>query len=125
MSYDAIPPRSPYANPQYNNSAPSPYANSQHNNSTSGFIQPTTASQPRKRGTSNWIKFGIPVVIIIIAAAVVGAIFGIRSKKSASAAAAAGAAATSGFKSGLGRYPTATESPYLVPDYPSTVSFHR
>src|SRR5436190_22267415 len=114
MSYNAVPSPSPYAN--------TPYANSQYNDSTGGFIRPT-AQVPSKKRTSNWIKYGVPVAIIVIAAAVVGAIFGARAKKSAAASSADSAVSSIvSVKGGLGRYPTATDTMYLVPEYPATVS---
>ncbi|KAJ7461528.1 chondroitin AC/alginate lyase [Mycena latifolia] len=90
----------------------------------SGYITPAT----RKKRTSNWIKFGIPVLILVIAAAVVGGVLGSRKKSSspaasasesaASASAAASSAASA--KLAIGRFATATNSEYMMPIYPST-----
>ena len=52
------------------NQANSPYGSGDpYYNESTGFITP---SQPKK-GTSKWIKIGIPVAVVVIAAAVVGA----------------------------------------------------
>ncbi|KAJ7749532.1 chondroitin AC/alginate lyase [Mycena maculata] len=95
---------------------------------SAGFVTPAQ----RKKRTSNWIKFGIPVLIIVIVAAVVGGVVGSRKKHSSAAtadssspsasAASASAAASSAAsaKLALGRFATATESDYMMPIYPST-----
>ncbi|KAJ7929313.1 chondroitin AC/alginate lyase, partial [Mycena leptocephala] len=94
-------------------------------NESSGYITPAQ----RKKGTSNWIKFGIPVLIIVIAAAVVGGVIGSRKKSSSSSAAtasqsaasaSAAASAAASAKSALGRFATATNSEFMMPIYPST-----
>jgi hypothetical protein len=103
--------------------APSPYGEP-HYNESSGFITPRSA----KKRTSNWIKFGIPVLVLIIAGAVVGGVFGSRKSKgknnsgagSASGEAAASSAAS--VKLEVGRFATATNSEFMRPIYPSTVS---
>ncbi|KAJ6525485.1 chondroitin AC/alginate lyase [Mycena vulgaris] len=90
----------------------------------SGYITPAH----RKKRTSNWIKFGIPVLILVIVAAVVGGVLGSRKKNSSAAsspaasAASASAAASSAAsaKLALGRFATATNSEYMMPIYPST-----
>ncbi|KAJ7726399.1 heparinase II/III family protein [Mycena metata] len=102
---------------------------SEPNHNGSGFITPAT----RRKRTSNWIKFGIPVLLIVIVAAVVGGVLGSRKKNNnssssavtsspqqsaASASAAAGAAASA--KLALGKYATATNSEFMMPIYPST-----
>ncbi|KAJ7200072.1 chondroitin AC/alginate lyase [Mycena haematopus] len=96
---------------------------------SSGYITPAT----RKKGTSNWIKFGIPVLIIIIVAAVVGGVVGSRKKSSSSssssaaasssqsaASASAAASVAASAKSALGRFAVATDSEFMMPIYPST-----
>lgn len=102
-----------------------PYGSNLYNEST-GYLPP----QKPKKGISNWIKFGIPVLILVIAGAVVGGIVG--SKKSSKSAAASGGsgggsnpgAANSAIsaKSAIGRFATATDTNYFMPVYPSTVS---
>ncbi|KAF8973560.1 chondroitin AC/alginate lyase [Flammula alnicola] len=119
-------------NPLNNNSThPSPYGSGNpYYNESSGFITPHPA--PKKR-ISNWIKFGVPVVIIIIIAAVVGGVLGSRkssnnsssssnggSSGSASDSAAASSAVSA--KLALGRFATATDSEFMVPLYPSTTN---
>jgi hypothetical protein len=92
-------------------------------NESSGFITPHRV----KKRTSNWIKFGIPVLILVIAGAVVGGVLGGRKSKgksggagSASGEAAASSAAS--VKNAIGRFATATDSEFMRPIYPSTVS---
>lgn len=101
----------------------SPYGSGDpYYNESSGYITP---HRPPKRTISKWVKFGIPVAIVIIAAAVLGGVLGSRgSKNSSSQSAAASSSATSaiGVKNALGHFPTATDSQYLVPIYPMTVS---
>jgi hypothetical protein len=105
--------------------SPSPYASGDpYYNESSGFITPS----PAKKTTSNWIKFGIPVAIIVIVGAVVGGVVGSRSSHGGSGSGggkAAGNAESSAasVKSQLGRFATSTNSDYLMPVYPSTVSF--
>jgi hypothetical protein len=81
---------------------------------------------PAKKRTSNWIKFGVPVAIIVIVGAVVGGILGSRSSKSSGGGGSGDAAAESAAsaKAQIGIFPTATNSQYLVPIYPSTVRLH-
>jgi len=90
---------------------------------SSGFITP----HPVKKRTSNWIKIGVPVLILVIIGAVVGGVLGSRSKSkdsggagSASGEAAASSAAS--VKLDIGRFATATNSEFMMPIYPSTVS---
>ncbi|KAJ7172066.1 heparinase II/III family protein [Mycena filopes] len=98
------------------------YSDPSHN--TSGYITPAT----RKKRTSNWIKFGVPVLIIVIIAAVVGGVVGSRKKSSGSAAssqqsaasASAAASAAASAKLALGKFATATNSEFMMPIYPST-----
>ena len=108
------------------NQANSPYGSGDpYYNESTGFITP---SQPKK-GTSKWIKIGIPVAVVVIAAAVVGAIFGIRASKNSSSSSStssgtsgdssSGSTASSG--DGTGIFAVATDSLYLLPIYPSTV----
>ncbi|KAF7298857.1 hypothetical protein MIND_00833500 [Mycena indigotica] len=97
----------------------------------SGYITPATRS---KRRTSNWIKFGIPVLLLVIAGAVVGAVVATRSKKSSDAAtsstggssldpaASVAPSAAASAKDAIGIFPTATNSLYMVPIYPSATN---
>ncbi|KAJ7069624.1 chondroitin AC/alginate lyase [Mycena amicta] len=108
--------------------------NAQHHNvysdprgNASGYITPATR---KKRGTSNWIKFGIPVLVIVIIGAVVGGVVATRKKKSSSAvsasssaaSASAAASAAASAKEAIGLLATATNSLYMVPIYPSTTN---
>ncbi|OBZ79350.1 3-ketoacyl-CoA thiolase 5, peroxisomal [Grifola frondosa] len=120
------------ANYQYHNtnapSSNSPYGSGDpYYNESSGFITP----HPVKKGTSNWVKIGVPVLVIVIVAAVVGGVVGSRAHKdssstsSTSGAAATGEAAASqaaSIKNAIGVFPTATNSEYLLPLYPSTTN---
>ncbi|KAF7363785.1 hypothetical protein MSAN_01036400 [Mycena sanguinolenta] len=81
----------------------------------------------RKKGTSNWIKCGVPLLLIIIIAAVVGGVVGSHKKKSSSSSASsaaqsasAAASAAASAKSALGQFAVATDSFYMMPIYPST-----
>lgn len=99
----------------------SPYGSGDgYYNESSGFV----ASHPKKKKTSPWIKFGIPIAILIIAGAVVGIVLGIKKHNDDSPAAAASksAAAASSAAAALGVFPSATNSLYMVPIYPQTVS---
>jgi len=93
-----------------------------HNNESTGFITP----HPAKKGVSNWIKIGVPVLILVIVGAVVGGVVGSRhhSSSSSSSAAAASSAASSAAsaKKQLGIFATATDSEYMMPIYPSTTN---
>lgn len=107
---------SPYASQDRLGPTSSPYASGDpYYNESTGYITP----QPAKKGTSNWIKIGIPVAILVIAAAVVGGILGTRHK-SAQAATSGVAAASAAKKVGL--FATATNSEFMMPIYPSAVS---
>lgn len=109
-NYSSVNPTTPYGSgdPYYNEST--------------GYITPQ-ASAAKK--TSNWIKYGIPVAIVAIVGIVVGVVLGTRSShNSSSSGASSSAAATSaiGAKNALGIFPTGTDSLYMLPLYPSTVS---
>jgi len=93
---------------------------------SSGFLPPP---QSRKRGTSPWIKFGIPVLIIVAAGAIVGGILGSRAHKNSSSTnntlsnpndpGAASAAAAN--KQKIGAFAVSTDS-YGLPVYPTGTS---
>ncbi|KAI0778396.1 chondroitin AC/alginate lyase [Trametes elegans] len=95
-------------------------------NESTGFITPNGA----KKGTSKWLKIGIPVGLVVVAAAVVGIVLGVRahnnssssssSKGGSSAEAAASQAASA--KAEIGIYAQATNSQYMLPIYPSTTN---
>ncbi|PPQ67101.1 hypothetical protein CVT25_005702 [Psilocybe cyanescens] len=99
-------------------------------NESSGFITPHPTP---KRRTSNWIKFGVPVLVIVIIAAVVGGVVGSRksNKNSSSTSGSdnantgdpvAAASSAASVKLALGRFATATDSEFMVPIYPSTTN---
>lgn len=100
---------------------------------STGFITPQQT--PKKRGMSNWIKIGVPVLVVVIVAAVVGGVVGSRhSNKTASSSGggSSGSAnsdnnsphsAGASFNLDDARFATATNSKYLQPLYPSTVRF--
>lgn len=118
--------------PNYHN-ANSPYGSGDpYYNESSGYITP----MPVKKGTSKWIKVGIPVAVVaVIIAAVVGGVVGSRHHSSSSSVAggassgggssgdqASAASAAASVKKAIGVFPTGTDSQYLLPLYPSTVS---
>lgn len=116
------------SNPSYHN-ANSPYASGDpYYAESTGYITP----MPMKKRTSNWIKFGVPVLIVVIVGAVVGGVLGSRaSHKDASASGSSSssddsspAAASSAVsqKNAIGAFATATDSEYLLPLYPSTTN---
>lgn len=90
---------------------------------SSGFLPPTS----RKKRTSPWIKFGIPLLIIIAAGAILGGIFGSRAShknggtdntlSNPSDPAAASSAVAN--KQKIGVFPTGTDS-YGLPIYPTS-----
>lgn len=85
---------------------------------------------PRKKAVSNWLKFGLPIAVAVILAAVLGGVLGSRAAKnknsstSSSGSSSDPAAASSAVsaKNAVGIFPTATDSEFEVPIYPSTVS---
>jgi len=91
---------------------------------STGYVTPARPASGAKR-TSNWIKFGIPVVVLVIAGAVVGGILGSRKGSSSSAAAAASssaaAAAAAGSAGGREVLATGTNT-WFLPEYPSTTN---
>lgn len=103
----------------------SPYGSGDpYYNESSGYITPPAP----KKGVSKWIKVGIPVLILLIAGAVVGGIFGSRHHSSASsstsaASAAAAASSVASVQQAVGLFPTATDSEFMMPIYPATVSY--
>ena len=107
----------------------SPYASGDpYYSQSTGYITP---QQPVKKRTSNWIKFGIPLFILVVVGVVVGVVLGIRkSNKNSSSRSAqandpgnsAAASSVANAKLAIGRFATATDSEFMVPLYPSTVS---
>lgn len=95
---------------------PSPYGSGDpYYNESSGFITP----HPAKKGTSPWLKIGVPVLILAIIGGVVGAVVATRKHSSA---ASSGASAAASAQKALGVYATSTNSDFMMPVYPSTVS---
>ncbi|KAI0361406.1 hypothetical protein OH77DRAFT_1390466 [Trametes cingulata] len=97
-------------------------------NETSGL----TTSRPKTR-SRKWLWIGIPVAVVVILAAVLGGVLGSRAHKNnnnSSSAAAAGSSPTgeaaasqaASIKEAVGLFPTATDSQYLLPLYPSTTN---
>ncbi|TCD65659.1 hypothetical protein EIP91_002332 [Steccherinum ochraceum] len=117
------------SNPAYHN-ANSPYGSGDpYYSASTGYITPA----PMKRRVSNWVKIGVPVLIVVIVAAVLGGVLGSRAHNNNKNASASGAADTSptgeaaasnaaSVKNAIGVYPTATDSLYLLPIYPSTTN---
>ena len=102
---------------------PTPYGSGDpYYNESTGFITP---SQPKK-GTSKWIKIGIPIGVLVIAGADVGIVLGLRAHNKASSSSPTGSSSSgshsgSGANNNLGLFATATASQYMLPIYPSTV----
>jgi hypothetical protein len=113
-SYDAL------------DSGTSPYGSGDpYYNSSTGYITPP---HPKKSlGKNNWIKFAVPVGILVIAGVVVAAVLATRHHGHNSSSSSNGsgdpAAASSAIsaKNAVGVFPTATNSEFMVPVYPSTV----
>ncbi|KAI0307685.1 chondroitin AC/alginate lyase [Multifurca ochricompacta] len=111
-SYNAIDNGSPYGSGD-------PYYNA-----STGYITPTNPKKP----LSKWIKFGIPVAVLVIAGAVVAGVVashhGHSSSPSSSSSSGSPAAASSAVsaKNAVGIFPTATDSEFMVPIYPSTTN---
>ncbi|KAI0785455.1 chondroitin AC/alginate lyase [Irpex lacteus] len=118
---------------RYTDANNTPYGSGDPYYSASGYITPV----PMKKRTSNWIKFGIPVLIAVIIAAVVGGVVGSRNHHNNSASASgksssggggsssgdqAAASSAASVQNALGLVPTATNSLYLIPIYPSTTN---
>jgi len=115
---------------------PSPYgAADPYYNQSTGFITPQTAA-PAKKGVSKWVKVGVPVLILVIIAGVVGGVLASRKKSDDTSSSSTGSGTkgdtkdpTNTAKGGstpsanIGRFAVATDSQYLIPIYPSTVSF--
>lgn len=102
----------------------SPYGSGNpFNTESAGYV--ARGSVPKKR-TSNWIKIGIPVAIIVIAAAVIGGVLGSRHAKTSSSGSSGGKGSSGNSPASVdlavGRFATGTESKYMIPVYPSTVS---
>lgn len=113
-SYNAIDNRSPYGSGD-------PYYNA-----STGYISPSNPKKPLNK----WVKFGIPVAILVIAGAVTAGVVASHhhsnnssSKSSSSSTSGSPAAASSAVsaKNAVGIFPTATDSEFMVPLYPSTV----
>ncbi|KAH9037194.1 chondroitin AC/alginate lyase [Lactarius hengduanensis] len=111
-SYNALDNRSPYGSGD-------PYYSA-----STGHIAPANAKKP----LSKWIKFGIPVAVVVVVGAVVAGVLASRhsNKSSSSSSSSTGspAAASSAVsaKNAVGIFPTATDSEFMVPIYPSTTN---
>ncbi|KAF9502501.1 hypothetical protein BDN71DRAFT_1438135 [Pleurotus eryngii] len=114
-----------------NNQARSPYGSGDpYYNESTGFISPPKAA---KRGLSPWIKFGVPVLVLVIIGAVVGGVLGSRSSNKSDSSSSgssspatktgeAAASAAASAKAQIGLFPTATDSQFMRPIYPSTTN---
>ena len=97
----------------------SPYGSGDpYYNESSGYIIP----QPAKKPTSKWIKIGIPILILAVIGGVVGVILVIRNHKASASGGSSAASSAASVKQEVGIFATATNSLYMVPIYPSTVS---
>ena len=91
----------------------SPYSSRDpYYNQSSGYI-----AQPAEKHTSKWIKIGIPILILAIIGGAVGGILLSRNHKASASGGSSASAAAS-----VGIFAAATNSFYMVPIYPSTVS---
>jgi hypothetical protein len=111
-----------------------PYHDSDHElapKESAAYAQGTGAARPRRR-ISNWIKIGVPVLLVVILAAVLGGVLGSRAANKNSDSSSSSSGSSSGGNSGNnaggtitsgGRFAVATNSEFMVPVYPSTVSF--
>jgi len=120
------------ANPNYDYhttehaASTSPYGSGDpYYNKSSGYM----ASGPGSRPKRNWLKIAIPVAILVIVGAVVGGVLGSRASRNSNSPGGNNSNgdgndgnSDGGVKNGLGRFPTATDSFYGMPIYPSTVS---
>ena len=107
---------------------PTPYGSGDpYYNESTGFITPPAGA---KKGRSKWVTIGIPVAVLVIIGAVVGIVFAVRgnssdSKGGSSSSSENGDQSTGGGGNGvnnnIGLFPTATDSQYLLPLYPSAV----
>lgn len=97
---------------------------------STGYITPQPAP---KKGLSKWIKIGVPLLVLATIAAVIGGVLGSRAKKSVgtnssngsstgSSTGEAAASSVASVKLEIGRFATATDSEFMMPIYPSTVS---
>ena len=92
----------------------------------SPFIRQSSA--PSKKPINKWILFGVPVLIIVIIAGIVGGVVGSRKNTNRSSGAKgnngdpASVSSAVSAKLAIGRFATATDSEFMVPLYPSTVS---
>lgn len=113
----------PLTHVRYQSANSNPYgAGDPYYNQSSGYLPP----QKPKKGVSNWIKIGVPVLILVIIGVVVGVVVGVKKHNDDNAAASSNnpsAAASSAIneKNSVGRFPTATDTNYFMPIYPSTV----
>lgn len=117
-SYNAIDSRSPYGSGD-------PYYSA-----STGYIAPVSGKKP----LSPWVKFGIPVGILVVAGAVVAGVLASRhhshnsstsSSSSSSPGSPAAASSAVSAKNAVGIFPTGTNSEFMVPVYPSTVSLAK
>jgi hypothetical protein len=98
------------------------------NNNISPYRQSSGRTPGRKQPISKWIKLGIPLLIVAaIVAIVVGVVVGARKNTNSSGAPGSNgvpgsASSAVSAKLAIGRFATATDSEFLVPLYPSTVS---
>lgn len=102
----------------------SPYLQENYYNDSTGYI-PQRPGYSKKKPVSNWIKFGVPILILVLAGGGVGAYFATRKKTTAASSSSPGSAsgsAAASAKLALGRFATATNSEFMMPIYPATVS---
>ena len=109
----------PLTHVRYQSANANPYgAGDPYYNHSSGFLPP----QKPKQGISPWIKFGVPVAVLVVVGVVVGAVVGTHKSSSSSKSAAAAASSAVSEKTSIGVFAVSTNSEWMLPVYPSTVS---
>ncbi|TFK22803.1 heparinase II/III family protein [Coprinopsis marcescibilis] len=136
---------------QYDNT-PYKESNAAYAESSTGFLPPRGPVAPQKRGLSPWIKFGVPIFIVVAVGAVVGGVLGSRKSSTSgtgNGTTAGGAAGNNGNGNGnggrpatgtgagsgnnlaiatatdllaAGRFAVTTNTQYMVPVYPTSVT---
>ena len=100
-------------------------------NSSEGLYRQGQSYAPRKKSRFNWKIVGITLLIValIIIGIVVGVVVGNRKNTNRNSSGATGSSGVPGSASSavsaklaIGRFATATDSEFMVPLYPSTVS---
>ncbi|KAF7320126.1 Heparinase ii iii family protein [Mycena kentingensis (nom. inval.)] len=95
------------------------------NESSAGFISGGQSSAPygQKKKTSKWLKFGLPaLILVLIGGGVAAAVILTRKKSDDEASSSSGSGSSAGSAKNAAILPTATNSQYMIPIYPSTTN---